>query len=117
MTPRSKSNAATPDRLAPRIAYPPFWSTGAGMNAFQAAALAYAMAGWPVLPVIANRRCRSGGSSHAASRTPGPTPNSCGEWWRIYPWANIGFPTGDGIAVLDVDSYKGGSSTGRGRPR
>jgi hypothetical protein len=39
-------------------------------------------------------------------------PELVAYWWRRNLWANIGFATGDGVAVLDVDSYKGAELDG-----
>ena len=69
-------------------------------------ALAYAASGWPVFP------CREAGplrkrpyvarGFHAATRD----PEIIGAWWRQWPAALIGVPTGSagsGFVVLDID--------------
>ncbi len=31
------------------------------------------------------------------------------EWWRLYPDANVGIATGEGLLVIDIDPRHGGS--------
>ncbi|HOW75564.1 MAG TPA: VapE family protein, partial [Candidatus Competibacteraceae bacterium] len=93
------------------------------------AALAYSNRfHWPVFPVhgIINGQCTCG---KAECARPGKhpigklaprglldatlDPNQVATWWREAPYANIGIPTGlgSGLAVLDVDAYKGGEDS------
>src|SRR5688572_8678748 len=69
------------------------------------AALLYAAAGWPVFPLAGK-----------VPRTPHGVYNASADghviraWWRRWPNANIGLPTGKliGAWVLDVDPRHGG---------
>jgi hypothetical protein len=92
----------------------------------RAAALAYAAAGWPVMPIagIVNGVCacrRHGACDHPAKHplirggTRGATtdPAQIDQWWRYWPTAGVGLLTGhrSGLAVVDVDPRHGGEAT------
>jgi hypothetical protein len=66
-----------------------------------AAALAYAGRGWPVFPCGRNKRPRIAAGFKAAVTDPAHIE----AWWRQWPDALIGIPTGraSGLVVLDVD--------------
>ena len=70
-----------------------------------AAALAYALAGLPVLPLDGKVPRTSNGLTGAST-----DPAVVAEWWRRWPTANIGIRTGtaSGHVVLDVDPRHGG---------
>ena len=85
-----------------------------------AAALAYAAAGWPVLPVTAQgKQPLVGHGVHDAS----VDGARIRRWWRRWPDAGVGIATGarSGLAVVDVDVKAGGRVSlvglraGRGR--
>ena len=68
-------------------------------------ALAYARAGWEVLPLRGKVPAESGGH--------GVLDASCDlrvveRWWRRYPNANIGARVPAGVLVLDIDPRHGG---------
>lgn len=72
-----------------------------------AAALSYAAAGWPVLPVAAHAKhplVRHG--VHDAS----VDAAQIWRWWRRWPAAGVGIATGarSGLAIVDVDVKMGG---------
>ena len=88
------------------------------------AALSYAARGWPVFPCFwpVDGRCSCGNMD---CKSPGKHPltpegfkNAMTDeevvraWWRKYPRASIGIPTGEtsGIDVVDVDDIKIGQS-------
>ena len=86
--------------------------------------LEYAARGWPVIPLhsLTTRGC-SCGRADCASPAKHPRtvhglkdssrdPSTIGEWWRLWPDANIGILTGpvSGILVLDVDGKQGEES-------
>jgi len=65
-----------------------------------AAALAYAAWGWPVFPVAPGlKRPASDHGLHDATTDPATIT----EWWRRWPGANIGVPTGYAFDVIDID--------------
>lgn len=85
-------------------------------------ALRYAASGLPVLAVhtIRDGRCTCG---HADCVSPGKHPftahgkddattdvEQVTEWWRRWPWANVGIRPPAGVIVLDVDPRHGGAS-------
>lgn len=91
------------------------------MNALLDAALEYAGKGRRVVPlhhVDEDRRCSCGGC-----KTPGKHPRvgdswqhkattdeaAIRRWWKMFPDANVGYLTGAGIGVLDVDPRHGGA--------
>jgi len=65
-----------------------------------AAALAYALAGLPVLPLDGKVPRNTGGLLNAST-----DPAVVAEWWHRWPDANVGIRTGaaSGLVVLDVD--------------
>ena len=71
------------------------------------AALAYARRGVPVFPceLGAKRPLTRNGHWDATK-----DPHAIGRWWKRWPSANVGVPTGkeSGIVVLDVDVTTGG---------
>ncbi|MFN2506430.1 MAG: bifunctional DNA primase/polymerase [Acidimicrobiales bacterium] len=85
------------------------------------AALAYAAAGWLVLPIAGTARdaCTCGKGCGSPAKHPltchGVHDASTDEgrlrqWWRRWPWANVGIATGhrSGVVVVDVDPVAGG---------
>jgi len=85
------------------------------------AALAYAAAGWPVLPVAG--MTEGGCSCRRSCAHPGKHPLTrhgvhdattdpvlIGDWWRRSAGANVGIATGaaSGLVVVDVDLPRGG---------
>ena len=87
------------------------------------AAISYARAGWGVLPLHspAVGGCSVGDPAAPAppstrarrtgSRTRPATSPVVSRWWAMWPDANIGLATGDGVVVLDVDPDHGGDET------
>lgn len=63
--------------------------------------LTYADRGWPVFPCGADKRPRIAGGFRNASRD----PEEIEAWWRRWPDALIGVPTGraSGLVILDID--------------
>ena len=80
----------------------------AGYLSLPQAALAYAAAGVSVFPCApgAKRPLTRHGFTEASS-----DPEQVGRWWRRWPEANIGLPSGrpGGFDVLDIDVRPGGS--------
>ncbi len=85
-------------------------------------ALLYANEGLRVLPLHSLRspNCCSCGSADCRSVAKHPITRSgvkdatndraqIAEWWRLYPDANIGIATGQGLLVVDIDPRSGGS--------
>ncbi|HEY5002964.1 MAG TPA: bifunctional DNA primase/polymerase, partial [Ktedonobacteraceae bacterium] len=85
-------------------------------------ALLYADEGFRVLPLQSLRSpgCCSCGFASCSSVAKHPRtfkgvkdatskPEQVREWWRLYPDANIGIATGQGILVIDIDPKHGGS--------
>lgn len=80
------------------------------------AALAYARRGVPVFP------CEPGGKrplTYNGFWDASPDPHRVEAWWRRWPDANLGVPTGErsGLLVLDVDPEAGGSESLRALER
>jgi hypothetical protein len=74
------------------------------------AALAYAAAGWPVLPVAAHGKqplARHGVHDATADAA------QIRRWWRRWPDASVGIATGarSGLAIVDVDVKAGGRAS------
>ncbi len=71
------------------------------------AALAYAERGVPVFPCMPGGKAPLTKSGHLEATTDRARLNL---WWRRWPRANIGIPTGErsGLLVLDIDADKGG---------
>ncbi len=68
------------------------------------AALAYAEAGFKVLPVVPGDKnpLIPGGFNNASS-----DPDQVRAWWNDYPEANIGLPMeSNGLVAIDIDDYK-----------
>jgi len=77
-------------------------SEGAATAAPVVAALEYAAAGWRVFPCAAKvPRTRNGCKDATAD------PAVITGWWDMWPGADIGVATGDGLLVLDVDGEPG----------
>lgn len=72
------------------------------------AALNYARQGFPVLPLARDKKIplTSRGFYDATTDS-----EKIGEWWRLYPSANVGLVVGEesNVLVLDVDN-KGGKN-------
>jgi len=94
-------------------------------NNLKKAALAYADRGWPVFPVHSplpsgnGCTCKKGSNCKNIGKHPRTKsgfkdattdPTQIERWWRRWPDANIGIPTGkvSGLFVLDVDRKHGG---------
>jgi hypothetical protein len=70
------------------------------------AALSYALTyGWPVFPVAGKQPLTPRGFYNATT-----DGDQIQRWWRQWPAANIGIPTGEttGLVVIDVDPRHGG---------
>lgn len=77
------------------------------MSAIRDAALDYAAAGMPVLPLEGKIPRNRGGLTNASADVA-----EVAEWWRRWPDANVGVVTGQrsGFVVLDVDGPAGARS-------
>src|SRR5216683_2586735 len=74
--------------------------------ASEQAALSYTLTlGWPVFPVVGKRPLTPRGFYDATADA-----RQIQRWWRQWPDANIGIPTGEatGLVVVDVDPRHGG---------
>lgn len=73
-----------------------------------AAALNYARAGFPVLPLDGKVPRNSNGLTGATT-----DPAVIAGWWQRWPSANVGLRTGaaSGLVVLDIDPRHGGTTT------
>ena|SRR5215210_3550502 len=71
------------------------------------AALAYARRSVPVFPCEPGAKRPLTRNGHWDATT---DPRVVGRWWRRWPTANVGIPTGkkSGVVVLDVDVEDGG---------
>jgi len=95
-------------------------------NPFLRAALYYAGRNWPVFPIwwVKGAHCACGkadcahpgkhpiGKLAPKGRNSATTdPKKIKEWWKQYPKANIGLPTGpeSGLVVVDIDPRNGGN--------
>jgi len=89
-----------------------------------AAALAYAARGWRVLPLHTPQPGGGCSCRDRACASPGKHPRTMHglrdattdeeairRWWRMWPDANVGIATGDGLAVLDVDPRNDGDAS------
>ena len=85
-------------------------ATGRTIPPTLGAALAYARRGVPVFPCEARgkRPLTASGFRDAAT-----DPGRIEAWWRRWPGANVGVPTGprSGLLVLDVDPREGGDES------
>ena len=74
------------------------------------AALAYAGRSVPVFPCRPSAKRPLTRNGHWDATT---DPRAIGRWWKQWPSANIGVPTGkkSGLVVLDVDPDAGGSES------
>jgi hypothetical protein len=90
------------------------------------AALRYAVLGFPIFPVYEPAKGECSCPEGPACKDPAKHPRTkhgfkdattdetrIREWWRRWPEANIGMPTGtpSGIDGLDVDPRRGGDKT------
>jgi hypothetical protein len=64
------------------------------------AALEYAAKGWPVFPLKPRKKVPA--TPHGL-KDASVDPEQIREWWTRTPSANIGFATGHGVVILDVD--------------
>jgi hypothetical protein len=86
----------------------------ANPNPLPDAALTYALLGLAVFPLKERDkrpkiRKEDGGQGWKDATT---DPGRIREWWRRWPWANIGLACGEAFSVLDVDlGEKGGENT------
>jgi hypothetical protein len=69
------------------------------MNAVRAAALDYALRGWPVLPLRGKVPRTAHGLKDASADL-----DVINNWWRRWPRANVGLRTGVAFDVLDIDN-------------
>jgi len=77
------------------------------LNPLLTAALEYAERGWPVFPCEGKKPLTTHGFKQASAN-----PLRIRYWWRRWPQANIGIPTGpETFTVLDVDPRNGGDDT------
>ncbi len=99
---------ARPSSPHPRAMTSPGRTDEAAAGDMLAAALDYALAGLPVLPLDGKVPRNHGGLTNAST-----DPAVISEWWRRWPEANIGIRTGteSGLFVLDVDVQHGGAGT------
>lgn len=83
------------------------------------AAVDYAGLGFKVFPLhsVSDGRCTCGYPCSSPGKHPRTASgvkdattgvNQIRLWWKMWPDANIGIATGDGLVVLDADSRKGG---------
>lgn len=70
------------------------------MTTMLAAALEYAGKGWPVFPL--KPRDKTPGTKHGLKDAT-TDEATIRKWWQNEPAANIGFATGNGVAVVDID--------------
>lgn len=100
----------------------PALTTEADLQSVYKAALFYAGIGWSILPlhgVRSNGSCTCGNlqcgavgkhpcTSHGLNDAT-INPATISEWWKQWPWANIGIATGPSrLDVIDVDLKSGG---------
>jgi hypothetical protein len=76
------------------------------MSGLAAAAAIYMNRGWPVFPVVP--RGKTPLTQHGLKDAT-TDPHLVSDWWRRWPDANIGYPTGERV-VLDVDGPEGDAS-------
>lgn len=81
-------------------------------GALLAAALWYASQGLLVFPCKAGQKvpCWFAGEFEHGLHDATTSPNLINTWWRRWPEANIGLPTGHQFDVLDIDGPKGHQS-------
>lgn len=78
-----------------------------GLSVLGEAALEYAKNGWRIFPVAPGGKVPI--TMHGFLDATNDT-NTVIEWWVENPEANIGFPTGSGVYVLDIDGQTGEDS-------
>lgn len=107
MAPRRTTVKTTDEDGEVREATPTVFAKAARLSLAQAAA-AYAAAGVAVFPCVpgTKRPLTRHGFTEAST-----DPQRIARWWRRWPKANIGVPTGwpAGFEVLDVDVHRSGS--------
>ena len=74
-------------------------------------ALAYAARGWPVFPCAWQGPRRKDPMTGHGFKDATIEPTAIERWWRRWPDALIGTPTGQNFVVLDVDPRHGGFET------
>lgn len=72
------------------------------------AALDYAGRGWRVFPVQPSTKKPFGGTRGLLEATTDEA--TIRRWWMRWPAANVAIATGNGLAVVDEDTYKGGDA-------
>ena len=77
------------------------------MTSNRDAALKYALAGFRVLPLIANGKTPNGRFAPHGVKDATTNPQTIMDWWNAAPDGNIGIATGNGIVVLDIDVKNG----------
>ncbi len=72
-------------------------------------AISYAAIGWPVFPVKPDKTPYTAKGFKAATTD----MKQIDDWWRIWPDADIGIPTGQasGLTVIDIDPRHGGDAS------
>lgn len=81
--------------------------TDVQLNTLGTAALEYAAKGWAVFPIAPRGKTPITTHGFKDATT---DRDVIVDWWEKYPDANIGFATGNGLYVLDVDGEKGQDS-------
>lgn len=94
------------------------------MGSCALAALAYARRGWRVFPchtaVPGGCSCPAGAGCASIAKHPrtrhglhdaSADADTIKRWWRMWPQANVGLRTGDGLVVVDIDPAHGGMAS------
>src|SRR5690242_19174472 len=83
--------------------------TSTRQNPLLAAALSYAARGWPVFALQPNSKIPFGGTHGARDAT--TDEQTIREWWERWPRANIGIAGGNGLVLIDEDTYHGADAS------